>query len=203
MSFSKLRLLALGGILAPIIYLLALVIGNILDPSYSQIGKTISELIQQGAPNRDLLNIIFVIYNILLIPFGIGLFIGLKKGWARNVILVAMALNGILGVVWTLFLPLDAGGKSESLTGQLHLAVGGLVVPLIFALELAFWRSVKKDDRWTGYGKFSLTIFFVTLVFGLLTVAVVNSDYRGLFERITTGSFLLWVEVLALKLFRM
>jgi hypothetical protein len=198
---TKIKILALTGILAPIIYVLALVIGNILDPAYSQVGKTVSELIQQGAPNRDLLNAIFVVYNIFLIPFGLGLYWGLRKGWARNLIFAAVIINGVLGVAWTLFFPLDVGGKSESLTGQLHLAVGGLVVPLIFALELSFWRSARADSRWRGYGKFSLAIFAVTLLFGLTTVAFVNSDYRGLLERITTGSFLLWVEVLALRLY--
>ena len=198
---AKLKILALCGILAPIIYVLSLVIGNILDPSYSQVGKTVSELIQQGAPNRDLLNTIFIVYNILLIPFAFGLYYGLRKGWARNVILGALVINGVLGVAWTLFFPLDVGGKSESLTGQLHLIVGALVVPLIFALELSFWRSARKDSRWQGYGRFSLAIFAITLAFGFTTVAFVNSDYRGLLERITTGSFLLWVEVLALKLY--
>jgi hypothetical protein len=198
---AKLKTLAFCGILAPIIYILALVIGNILDPSYSQIGKTVSELIEQAAPNRDLLNSIFIVYNILLIPFALGLYYNLKKGWARNVIFIALIINGVLGVAWTLFFPLDVGGKSTSMTGQLHLIVGALVVPLIFALELSFWRSARKDNRWQGYGKFSLVIFAITLVFGFTTVAFVNSDYRGLLERITTGSFLFWVEVLALRLY--
>ncbi len=197
----KIRILAFSGILAPLIYVVALVVGNILDPSYSQVGKTVSELIQRGAPNRDLLNAIFIIYNLLLIPFAVGLYYGLRKGWTRKVIFTALVINGVLGVVWTLFFPLDAGGKSESLTGQLHLIVGALVVPLIFALELSFWRSTRTESPWKGYGKFSLAIFAVTLVFGLSTVAFVNSDYRGLLERVTTGSFLLWVEVLALKLY--
>ncbi len=201
-SNSKLKILSLCGILAPIVYVVALIVGNILDPSYSQVGKTVSELIAKGAPNRDLLNAIFIIYNILTIPFALGMSYGLRKGWARNVIFAALVINGILGVAWTLFFPLDVGGKSVSLTGQLHLIVGALVVPLIFALELSFWRSAKKDSRWKGYDKFSLTIFAVTFVFGLATVAVVNSDYRGLLERITTGSFLLWVEVLAIRLFK-
>ncbi len=200
-SNNKLKILALCGILAPIVYITALVVGNILDSSYSQIGKTVSELIQQGAPNLYLLNAIFVIYNILTIPFALGMFYDLQKGWARNVIFVALVINGILGVAWTLFFPLDVGGKSVSLTGQLHLIVGALVVPLIFALELSFWRSAKKDSRWKGYDKFSLAIFAVTFVFGLATVALVNSDIRGLLERITTGSFLLWVEVLAIRLY--
>lgn len=198
---AKLKSLALCGILGPIIYILALVIGNILDPSYSQIGKTVSELIEQGAPNRDLLNSIFIVYNILLIPFALGMYYNLKKGWARNVIFIALIINGVLGVAWTLFFPLDVGGKSISMTGQLHLIVGALVVPLIFALELSFWRSARKDSCWQGYGKFSLVIFAITLVFGFTTVAFINSDYRGLLERITTGSFLFWVDVLALRLY--
>jgi hypothetical protein len=198
---AKLKSLALCGILGPIIYILALVIGNILDPSYSQIGKTVSELIEQGAPNRDLLNSIFIVYNILLIPFALGMYYNLKKGWARNVIFIALIINGVLGVAWTLFFPLDVGGKSISMTGQLHLIVGALVVPLIFALELSFWRSARKDSCWQGYGKFSLVIFAITLVFGFTTVAFVNSDYRGLLERITTGSFLFWVDALALRLY--
>jgi hypothetical protein len=198
---ARFKLLALCGILAPIVYVGALIVGGILDPSYSQIGKTISELIQRDAPNRDLLNGIFVVYNLLLIPFAVGLYLGLRKGWARNVIVVAMIISGVLGVAWTLLFPLDAGGKSVSLTGMLHLIVGGLVVPIIFALELSFWRATRNDVNWKGYGKFSLAIFAVTFVFGITTVAFVNSDFRGLLERITTGSFLLWVEVLAIKLY--
>jgi heme A synthase len=106
-----------------------------------------------------------------------------------------------LGVAWTLLFPLDEGGKSETLTGMLHLAVGGLVVPLTFAFELAFWRTARKDERWKNYSVFSLVIFIITLVFGLTTVVFVNSDVRGLFERITIDSTLLWVEVLALRLY--
>lgn len=200
-SIKTLKILALCGILAPIVYFSALIVGTILDPSYSQVGKTISELIAQGAPNRDLLNGIFIVYNVLLIPFAFGMFYGLRKGWARNIIFAALIISGVLGIAWTLFFPLDAGGKSVSLTGQLHLAVGGLVVPLIFALELSFWQGARKDSRWKRYSNFSLAIFAVTLVFGLATIVFVNSDFRGLLERITTGSFLLWVEVLALKLF--
>ena len=200
-SSGKLKVLAFCGILAPILYMAALIVGNILDPSYSQVGKTVSELIERGAPNLDLLNAIFVIYNILLIPFAFGLYSRLRKVPTTTLVAIALIINAVLGVAWTLFFPLDIGGKSASLTGTLHLAVGALVVPLIFAIELGFWRSARKDDKWRRYGKFSLAIFAITLVFGVMTVAFVNSDYRGLLERITTGSFLLWVEVLSLKLY--
>jgi len=200
---STKKALAICGIVAPIIWVAALVIGNILDPTYSQVVKTVSELIERGAPNRDLLNGIFVIYNLFSIAFAVGLYYGLSKGWTRTVVVVALIINGVLGVAWILFFPLDVNGASISLTGMLHLVVGLIVIPLTFAIELAFWRSARKDDRWRSYGKFSLAIFAATLISGLLTVALLNSDIRGLLERIFIGSTLLWMEVLAIKLYKL
>ena len=75
-SRSKSKILAICGILAPILYVAALVVGNILDPTYSQVGKTVSELIERGAPNRDLLNAIFIIYNVLLSRTLLGSILG-------------------------------------------------------------------------------------------------------------------------------
>lgn len=197
----QIKILAVYGILPPLLYIAALVIGNILDPTYSQVGKTVSELIERGAPNRDLLNGIFVVYNLFLIPFAEGLYKALNKGPAAKIIFISLLVIGILGVAWTLFFPLDANGASTSFTGMMHIILGIPVVFATFLVELYFWRAARNDTRWRAYARFSLIIFFVTLVSGLTTVAFVNSDLRGLFERFSSGSFLLWVEVVALKLF--
>jgi hypothetical membrane protein len=199
----QIRILAVYGILAPVIYVAALVVGNLLDPSYSQVGKTVSELIETGAPNRLLLNGIFVVYNLFLIPFAEGLHKRLEKGVFSRLVTTALILAGILGVVWTIFFPLDQNGGTTSFTGMMHIIVGGFVVPLVFVIELGFWRQARLDGRWTHYGRFSLFLFLVTLVFGIATVVFVNSDIRGLLERITTGSLLLWIELVSLRLFRL
>jgi hypothetical membrane protein len=199
-SNIKIQSLALCGILSPIIYLIAVAIGGFLDPTYSHFGKTVSELVQMGAPNRDLLNIMLVAYNLLIIPFAFGLYYSLKKGLTRILVVVALILTGILGTVVTVFFPLDANGASVTFTGMMHLVVVGLVVPCTFVFMLGFWNSVKEDGRWGKLGIFSLAVFVVTLVSGITTAAFVNSDYRGLLERITIGSTLLWIEVVSIKL---
>jgi uncharacterized protein DUF998 len=179
-----------------------LVIGNILDPSYSQVGKTVSELIEIGAPNRDLLNGIFVLYNLFLIPFAEGLYKSLTKGSQGKLLLLSLLSIGILGIVWTLFFPLDANGGSTTFTGAMHLIIG---IPVVFATlltELSFWRAVRNDSRWQGYGRLSVVIFFVNILAGLATVALVSSDIRGLLERFSSASFLLWVEVVAMRLYK-
>jgi hypothetical protein len=200
-SNDKIRLLAVAGILSPIIYFITLVVGGVLDPSYSQIGKTVSELVETGAPNRDLLNAMLVVYNILIIPFAVGLYFSLKKSWTRSLILIALILTGILGTAVTLFFPLDQGGQSVTFTGMMHLVVVSLVVPCTFAFELGFWHSARKAENWGKLGLFSIVIFVITLTSGIATAAFVNSDFRGLIERITIGSTLFWIEVLAIKLY--
>jgi hypothetical protein len=200
-SNDKVQALALCGILSPIIYVITVAVGGFLDPSYSQIGKTVSELVQAGAPNRDLLNIMLVSYNLLIIPSAVGLYFGLTRGRTRTLVLTALVLTGILGTAVTIFFPLDAGGQSVTFTGMMHLVVVGLVVPCTFAFELGFWNSTRKDKHWGKLGLFSLIVFAVTLSSGIATAAFVNSDYRGLLERITIGSTLLWVEVVAAKLY--
>jgi uncharacterized protein DUF998 len=201
-THRQLKILATWGMLAPLFYVVALIAGNILDPTYSQVGKTVSELIERGAPNRDLLDGIFVVYNLFLIPFAEGLYKGLNRGLWTKLILISLILMGIIGVAWTLFFPLDANGAIVSFTAMMHVILG---IPVVFAtllVELSFWRAVRKDSRWSGYARFSLIIFFVNLIAGLTTVAFVNSDIRGLLERLASGSFLLWIEVVAVKLYK-
>jgi sulfite exporter TauE/SafE len=200
-SDYKIRALALCGILSPIIYVITVVVGGFLDPSYSHVGKTVSELVERGAPNRDLLNAMLVVYNILIVPFGVGLYFGLRKGLTRSLVLIALVLTGLLGTVVTVFFPLDVAGQSVTFTGMMHLVVVGLVVPCTFVFMLGFWNSARKDPRWGKLAIFSIAIFIVTLVSGIATATFVNSDFRGLLERITIGSTLLWIEVTALRLY--
>ncbi len=200
-SNGKIQALALCGILSPIVYVVTVALGGFLDPSYSHIGKTVSELVENGAPNRDLLNILLVVYNVLIIPFAIGLFFGLKKGLSRGLVLAALVLTGVLGTIVTVFFPLDAAGQSVTFTGTMHLVVVGLVVPCTFIFMLGFWNIARKDESWGKAAVFSIAVFVVTLISGIATAAFVNSDYRGLLERITISSTLVWIEVVAAKLY--
>ena len=68
------RILLLCGILAPLVYVTAVVLGGLLRPDYSHKSQAISELIASGAPNKLLLDPLFALYNLLTAAFGIGLF---------------------------------------------------------------------------------------------------------------------------------
>ncbi len=49
------RLLAVCGILAPLLYTFTVILGGVITPNYSHVANAISELIESGAPYKTLL----------------------------------------------------------------------------------------------------------------------------------------------------
>jgi Protein of unknown function (DUF998) len=72
------KLFLLCGMLAPVVYVGAVIMGGVLRPGYSHISQFVSELIEAGAPNKSLLDPLFALYNLLTIAFGIGLFTSVR-----------------------------------------------------------------------------------------------------------------------------
>ncbi len=63
---------ALFGIVGPLIYILAVIVGGAIRNDYSALYNAISELTMANAPNKLLLDVLFGIYNISLLIFGLG-----------------------------------------------------------------------------------------------------------------------------------
>ena len=76
------KVFAICGIIAPILYLLMVIIGGALSPGYNHITETVSELLVAGAPNRPLLATLMIISSVLGILFPIGLHRGINEGRA-------------------------------------------------------------------------------------------------------------------------
>ena len=115
------KLLMHCGVSAAVIYVGAVILGGMIRPGYSHISEAISELVAEGAPNRYLLSSLFLIYNLLLSLFGIGLFFkaedqpaGKLKGVIGSLVLI---LVGIVGLLMELAFPQDSGGTPTTFAG--------------------------------------------------------------------------------------
>ena len=101
------KILLFCGIVAPVIYVFTAIVGAAVRPDYSHIVNAISELISNGAPNKAILDIVFNIYNVLLLAFAIGGYIVLKN--ASRLCRIAMGIFiaiQILSFSWGFF-PMD------------------------------------------------------------------------------------------------
>jgi len=168
-SNGKIQVLALCGILSPIVYVVTVALADFWTPPSRTLVKPLVNSFKGVLRIAICSDALLVIYNDLIIPFAVGLYFGLKRGLTRSLVLVTLVLTGILGTAVTVFFPLDAAGQSVTFTGMMHLVVVGLVVPCTFVFMIGFWNSARKDQSWGKLGLFSIGVFVVTLISGITT----------------------------------
>lgn len=202
----KAKFLLLCGLGAPLLYILTVFLGGLLRPDYSHLSQPVSDLIASGAPNKPVLDWLFVLYNVLTTLFGMGLYsriYGSSSG--RNTFLglwgaLLLIAEGFFGLLTLLFPePSTAIAPTFANSGGWHIVFAGLsslttMLAMLF-LGLYFFRVQKRRSAgWYSLG--SLAIVFISG--GLAAFAVANHRaVGGLLERLTIGGFLQWLGVIA------
>jgi len=74
------QILAICGMLSPIVYTVMWILGGILQPDYSHIRDDISSLFAVSAPNKGLMQSFIITSSVLLFIFYIGLHEGINNG---------------------------------------------------------------------------------------------------------------------------
>jgi Protein of unknown function (DUF998) len=210
MTGGKMRnkIFMLCSMLAPVVYVIAAIIGGILRPGYNHRSQFVSELIETGAPNKSLLNPLFALYNLLTIAFGIGLFTRVhamsknKHKVSGSLGALVLGVEGIFGFL-TIIFPQDPRGAPVTSTGKIHIALAGLsaLTTILTIFLLGFWFRAIHSFR--GYSIYSFISGIVVIISGALAAytGATLSPILGLMERITIGGFLQWMFVVALKLY--
>jgi hypothetical protein len=196
------RTAAVFGLIAPLLYGGTVILGGALWPGYSQLSDPISLLASEQAPNTQLVNLLFVAYDILLFIF--GLLWWLSRGNATRTsetAALALAVIGVLGILMYFFRQ-DAAGSPMSLAGTTHIVLAVcmslLTMLAIFLRGHAEWRIPRRR----GAAVFSFGALAVVVVSGGLAAVSIAQHWTfgGLFERCTIGAFLLWVFAEAWRL---
>lgn len=195
------QILAICGMLSPILYTLMWVLGGFLRADYSHVRDDISSLFAVEAPRRRLFNALIIASSLLLFIFYLGLHWGINNGQGSIIGSLIFVISGLLGVLIAVFFPLDAGGEIVTFRGKLHLV---LVVASGFLNILgmvALWFRLSSVSNWSDFAVFSLisAIFSLILVFAALIF--IKSKYRGLVERIMVTPYQLYYFVISLMVF--
>jgi hypothetical membrane protein len=203
------KLLMLCGCSAAVIYVGTVILGGLLRPGYSHISMAISELVAEGAPNRALLSSSFLVYNILLTAFGVGLFLKVK-GQSRGRISgfvgsLALVLVGVAGILMELAFAQEPGGTATTFTGIMHFVMAGIASlgTMVALLGIGLWfRNIPEMKSYVLYSIISVAVIFISG--GSSVPAMANhSPLFGLIERITIFTFTLWMFVIGLQMFQL
>jgi len=202
----NLKTISVFGIIAPIIFVVTIVVGGLTTPGYSHLSQSISELVMSGAPNKLYLDISFSINYVFSCIFGFGLLVIFRsKASPLNspTGLVGFIILGVIAVLSFLssnFFPMNLPGTPPTTSGTIHLTLVGLesIGSMVAILLIGLWFKKVGLSRHSVYSIITLTIVFIT---GIVTLVATTqgSSYVGLFERLTIGAFALWSFVVALK----
>jgi hypothetical membrane protein len=203
---KSLRLLALCGIAAPIIFAILMTVAGFLYEGYSHATQAGSELGGVEAQYPIVQNANFFIFGILVVAFAFGLHRGIGDGKGSRLGPILVGIFGIITVAQA-FLPCDPGCDFKSLIGALHNLTGLSSFLILCVGILVTSRRLKRDPNWQSYRRYSLITGVAALVslvawIGISKAAGVDA-VNGVLQRVFIGIVLLWIEVVAIQLFRL
>jgi hypothetical protein len=182
------------------------VVAAAMYDGYDRISQAVSELSAAGAPSRPFLVAAGLVFSILQLGFGIGIWQSAHGKRSIRVTGALMFAHGVMSFLW-FFAPMSqreviaAGGATSA--DAMHLALGAGTGLFVAAYVTAFAVA----NGW-AFRVYSLVTLATALVFGLLSAQVDKVEagdptpYMGLLERIGIGAWLLWMAVVAVILLR-
>ena len=194
------QIVAICGMLSPIVYTAMWSLGGILQSDYNHIRDDISSLFAVNAPNQRLMQSFIIVSSILLFVFYLGLHEGLNDGGSIAGSLLFVISSG-LGVLVALFFPLDEGGEIITLRGKMHLilVIGSGLLTIVGMVAL--WFRLQFIETWSIFAVYSLISAIVALILVIISGIFINSKYRGLLERFGVTPYQLYYFILSLMVF--
>jgi hypothetical protein len=204
-KISLKKILLLSGILSSLLY--GIMVTAIQYEGYDFTSQSVSELSAIGAPTRALWITLGITYQVLMIAFGLGVWLSADHKWTLRIAAYLILLNyGIASFLW-LFASmhqrevLAEGGKTMAET--LHIIL--VLVTVLGNLLTIGFGAVGFSKRFHLY---SIVTILILLIIGGLTgpaaapriEANLPTPWFGIWERIVILGFLVWIIVLAITL---
>ncbi len=197
------RLIALIGVISPILCVLVFTLAGFLRPGYSPIHQAISAL--GTGPDGWILNMDLMISGLLSIIFALGFYWWMRPIISHRWLLAStglLVLSGV-GVVNEGIFHQPAHGEPSA---HLHLVLHGiglavLFYSLIIALLIIGWHF-RKAPGWRVYGWYLLLTAFATLGLLIVPTQIAGSGHIwGFIERVQVVAGFSWSVVIGWRLF--
>jgi hypothetical membrane protein len=198
MTRAQARQLALAGIVGPVVFALAALIGATRPKGYSHVYNFVSELAAVGSPARVLMTIGFIAFGLCILLFAWSLRV-LRPSAVALVAVVALSGIGTLTAGTFSCDPACPTKGSMSTHQQLHNASSvvtfsaWIIAPFVAARQL----------RGSRFARLFLILGGIELAFGLILGSMSDhqpDDPVGLLQRVVLVAVGVWFTLLALEL---
>jgi uncharacterized protein DUF998 len=195
-------MLALG-VVAPIYYIVICeMVGAMKYPGYDPIARPVSELTATYAPTRPILVPLLVIFDLLIIPFWIGVWRAAQANRALRV--TADLMLGFRALALLAF-PFPMVADEVLGANTIHTIIWGVITPLLMLAGIGA-SAMAFGKRFRLYTILTLVALIALSVLTGIQAAQVNAGeparWFGITERALIGVWLQWVTALAIVLLR-
>ncbi len=195
------KILAIFGMLSPIIYTLMWILGGFIVPEYSHLHKDISSLFAVKAHRRWLFQSLMIVCSAFLLIFFASSQWATNNGEGSIVGSVLFIISGVMGLLVACLFPLDEGGLPTAWRGKGHvILVVGMGILQIVAMFFIFFR-LRLIVGWNGLAIFTLVAAIVSLILVGVMSFFGGKPYMGLAERFMASSYQIFYFVFALVVY--
>jgi hypothetical membrane protein len=198
---SLLKVLLACGVASSLVYAATDILATLRWEGYDWTARMVSDLLAVSAPTRSFIVVPMLVYNLLIIGFGIGVWL---RGWNRPLRVAGAMLvaYGVVSMLGLFVFPLDYEAKGAGAT--MHMAVTFSLILLMF-LFIGF-AAAGSGRAFRLYSVLTVGVILAGAVFSGLQIPRIEAHLPtpglGVFERLNIYSMLLWVAVFAVALLR-
>jgi hypothetical protein len=109
---------------------------------------------------------------------------------------------GFIGLLLELFFPQDPGGPAVTFAGTMHIILAGVAALGSMTAIVGTGLWFKNVTSMKYYAAYSLVTFAIVFISGGSTpILGLSNPFFGVLERITIGSYVLWLFVTAAMMY--
>jgi hypothetical membrane protein len=188
------------GIIAPVFFVAAVIILGSVQPNYSHVYQTISELGATEALTEEPAALVFTITGAMITLFGFSLQMRLRREDRRVWTGILVMLYGALDFMGSGLFPVEAGGAASSLVSTIHVYATLFGEFAAVGMPIWFLKDTDEGKEWDELRGFSKTAFYFSVpLIGFLGYCILRHTPGqfdtpiGLAQRLLVGLFLLWI----------
>lgn len=198
------RLLALGGVLGPVLFASIVILCAAWRPDYSHVTQFISELGETGSAHSFLMNAGgFIPKGVLIALFGVSLACLVPRTRSSVAAAVLIVVFG-LGIVAAGLYSCDPGCPNQNLSDEATIHRLASIVAFISAiLGIALWAyCFRARAAWRGLWRYSAISSGLALVLLLvLNTTEESRAFAGVWQRLFIATLDVWCVVVGLNAF--
>lgn len=193
------------GLLSSVIYLSIDIFASLYwKEFYHYTSQGFSELLAYEAPTRPFVLSFSILYNALVIVFGLYVCSISNKKLSLRITGILLIGYAIIGIITPAFFPAPMRGVEATARNVMHLPLTAIEV--LFILLSIIFGAVANGNRFRFYSICSLIVITLFGVWGGTFVSRIIENqptpWLGVVERVNIYGYLIWVAVLAITLVR-